>query len=272
MCLIVFAWQTHAEAPLILAANRDEFHARPTAPAGFWSDAPHILAGRDLQAGGTWLGITRSGRFAAITNVRDPGAFSRRPGLRSRGDLTRDFLTGSDCPLGYVQALEPHLGDYEGFNLLVGDRETLCYLSAGRMSKCSPRILPAGIYGLSNAALDVPWPKVRRAKIALRNALGERPGLPTHARLRDCLANRSPASAGALAGDGLSEIRSAGAGGAMARQLSAQFIVTEDYGTRCTTTLRWHRDGRMDFAEQRFDSSGDPTGSDAFELEAPART
>lgn len=261
MCLIVFAWQQHAQMPLLLAANRDEFHARPTAPAGFWTDEPDILAGRDLQAGGTWLGVSRSGRFAAITNIRDPRGGN--PSLRSRGELSRDFLAGRQNPKEYLQALETRIGDYQGFNLLVGDSESLWYLHGARPT-AGPQALAPGIYGLSNAALDVPWPKVTLAKRALREALTRDTAPPTAAALGNCLADRSLADADDLAGQGLQ--------GEMARRLSAQFIVTADYGTRCKTILRCTRQGIWEFAETRFDARGDSTGTSEFSLriEPPA--
>ena len=154
MCLIVLAWRQHREYPLLLAANRDEFHRRPAAPADFWPQQPALLAGRDLEAGGTWLGISRSGRFAAVTNIRDPDAQGSAP--RSRGELTRDFLAGAAPPAAYLDAVAARRGDYLGFNLLLGDSEALWYLHGGGASWAAPRRLAPGIHGLSNAALDVP--------------------------------------------------------------------------------------------------------------------
>lgn len=260
MCLIVFAWQQHREYPLLLAANRDEFHARPTAAADFWNDVPQVLAGRDLQAGGTWLGISRSGRFAAITNIRDPQA-RERVAARSRGDLTRNFLTGNEAPRNYLDAIASTAGDYQGFNLLVGDRDSLWYLHASAAAAPKARELAPGIYGLSNAALDVPWPKVSLARRQLQDAV-DGAQTPTHATLRGCLSDRSLAQADALAQQQLT--------GEMTRQLSAQFIVTERYGTRCTSTLRRRADGTQDFCEQRFNARGERVGSDSFELQPQA--
>lgn len=259
MCLIVFAWRQHPRAGLLLAANRDEFHARPAAAAGFWPEAPQILAGRDLEARGTWLGISRNGRFAAITNIRDPGSSEGRA-ARSRGELTRDFLHGAAAPGDYLADVAGRIGDYQGFNLLVGDGQSLWYLHGAREAPEQPTPLAPGIYGLSNAALDVPWPKVERARATLR-AMLDPADLPDHAALRRCVQDRRLADADALSGHGLD--------GEMARQLSAQFIVTPSYGTRCCTTLRVHADGRADFAEQRFDSAGVLAGCDEFVLPAP---
>lgn len=257
MCLIVFAWQQHPEAPLLLAANRDEFHNRPAAPAAFWEDSPQVLAGRDLQAGGTWLGVSREGRFTAITNIRDPEA-GEKGARRSRGELTHNFLAGSQSPQDYLNAIADSVADYLGFNLLVGDRNSLWYLHGSALEQATPRALAPGIYGLSNAALDVPWPKVQRARDGL-NTIVQSPKPPSHTQLRECLSDRTLAEEQALWEQNLS--------GDMARQLSAQFIVTPHYGTRCCTTLRQGAGGSLEFQEQRFDSLGELQGTQAFELE-----
>ena len=257
MCLLVFAWQTEAETPLLLAANRDEFHRRPTAGAGFWDDRPGILGGRDLEAGGTWLGVHTSARFAAITNVRDPHGGEARAS-RSRGELTANFLSGDLDPMRYLEGVAKRTADYLRFNLLVSDGDTLGYLHGDGAADSAPQALAPGLYGLSNAALDVPWPKVALAKARLRTALSAGCGTLGAAELRACLADRAPAAAAALAGHGLE--------GVMARRLSAQFIVTEDYGTRCTTTLVW-RGARMELTEQRYDAAGELSGGDEFALD-----
>jgi uncharacterized protein with NRDE domain len=255
MCLIVFAWQQHASYPLLLAANRDEFHARPAAPAQYWEEHPELLAGRDLEAGGTWLGVSRRGRFAAITNIRDPQPGDRRA-PRSRGDLTRDFLLGTRSPADYLNAVAARADEYLGFNLLLGDGESLWYLHAGPHSKPAFTALEPGIYGLSNAALDVPWPKVERAQQWMAQLLDGDNSVPDHAQLRSCVSDRRLAAPGDLAALGLE--------GDMAQPLSAQFIVTPHYGTRCQTTLRWSAGGELEFEEQRFGADGDLAGSDAY--------
>lgn len=257
MCLLVFAWQIEAETPLLLAANRDEFHRRPTAGAGFWDDTPGLLGGRDLEAGGTWLGIHTSGRFAAVTNIRDPRAGEARAS-RSRGELTTNFLSGDLHPIRYLAGVARRAADYSPFNLLVSDGETLGYLHGDGTPDSAPRALAPGLYGLSNAALDVPWPKVTRAKARLRAALQAGCEALGAAELRACLMDRAPAAGDFPAGQGLE--------GAVARRLSAPFIVTEHYGTRCTTTLVWRRGARMEFTEQRYDAAGDRTGGDEFVL------
>jgi uncharacterized protein with NRDE domain len=271
MCLIVFAWQQHPTIPLLLAANRDEFHERPAAPANFWEDYPQILAGRDLQAKGTWLGVSRGGRFAAITNIRDPGA-PERNAPRSRGELPQRFLAGSQTPEDYLCEVAQKVGEYQGFNLLVGDGQSLWYLHGGAATNAEsnaaepavPKCLGPGIYGLSNAALDVPWPKVQRGREELAQLLMGETGpiaeetTPTHAQLGACLSDRSLAHQQDLAEQDLV--------GEMARQLSAQFIVTPGYGTRCCSTLRQQHD-RLEFQEQRFDARGELVGTEVFELE-----
>jgi uncharacterized protein with NRDE domain len=182
MCLIVLAWQVHPEYPLVVAANRDEFFARPSAPAGFWPERPEILAGRDLEAGGTWLGVNRCGRFAALTNYREGG--QQRPEAPSRGALATDFLTQQSDPQRYLDDLAKRGAEYNGFNLFVGDCRRLgYYANRGR----GPRWLEPGIYGLSNHLLDTPWPKLAAAKTAFAGALTR---LPTTAPFFDLLADR----------------------------------------------------------------------------------
>jgi uncharacterized protein with NRDE domain len=167
MCLILIAWQAHPDYPLVVAANRDEFFARPTAAAAFWPDAPQVLAGRDLEAGGTWLGVSRQRRFAALTNYREGGR--QRVDARSRGALVADFLTSRASPVAYLTQLETAAAEYNGFNLVVGDGESLAYYS--NRGDGQPRWLKPGIYGLSNHLLDTPWPKLASAKAAFAAAL-----------------------------------------------------------------------------------------------------
>jgi len=244
MCLIVLAWRQHDAAPLLLAANRDEFHERPSATAEYWTDEPAILAGRDLRAGGTWLGLSRGGRFATITNIRDPGGGSPA-GARSRGELVAQFLTSGEAPESFLRGVAARVDDYQGFNLLVCDGESLWYLHG--VTGAAPRRLAPGLYGLSNATLDVPWPKVRRARSELETLLhaAEPPG---HKALAACLGSRAVAPESELRGHGLT--------GTMAQSLSAQFIVTPTYGTRCRTTLRWFADGNRELREESFDAEG----------------
>ena len=240
MCLILAAWRSHPDFPLVVAANRDEFFARPTALADFWSDAPAILGGRDLQAGGTWLGFTRSGRFAALTNFRDPA--QQQPNAPSRGKLVADFLAGGATPLGYLDGLAGDAGAFNGFNLLAGDgRQLCCFSNVGG----PPHELAPGIYGLSNHLLDTPWPKVEQGKSALAAALA---ALPDDGRLLALLRDD------AIHPD--ASLPSTGVPLEWERLLSAAFVRSPDYGTRCSTLLRVGRDGRAVFDEQAWLEGG----------------
>lgn len=239
---MIFAHRVSPAFPLVVAANRDEFHARPTAASAFWDEYPDVLAGRDLQQGGTWMGITRTGRFAAVTNYRDPDGVLDAP--RSRGELPLEFLAGVSAPRAYLEDLAARARDYAGFNLLLGDGHNLWYFS--NSDQRPPRSLPAGIYGLSNAALDTPWPKVVLGKARL-GALLET-GAVSHEALAAVVADRALADPDSLARLGLN--------GAMDPLLSAQFIVTDTYGTRSSTTLWIDRDGGVHWRERGFDAAG----------------
>src|SRR5258707_14448773 len=169
MCLIAFAWRAHPRSRLIVAANRDEYFGRPAAPAAFWDDHPKVLAGRDLEAGGTWLGVTLDGRFAALTNYRNPA--DMKTGAPSRGALVSDFLTGRTTPEDYARQLEKRAMDYNGFSLLVADVQSMFFFS--NLGGPGPRVAP-GVHGLSTHLPDTPWPKVEKAKAKLA-ALFDRP-------------------------------------------------------------------------------------------------
>lgn len=238
MCLILVAWRAHAEFPLVVAANRDEFHVRPTRAAAPWSDAPDVLGGVDLEAGGTWLGITKQGRFAAVTNVREPGA---PPGRRSRGHLTRDFLLGDQSAAVAAAAIDG--SDYSGFNLLLADGEQLCYLSN---RDGSPRFLPPGIYGLSNHLLDTPWPKLASAKKRFIAAL---PGLPERSPFFEILADDEIVADEHLPDTGVPL--------EWERLLSAIFVRSPGYGTRASTLLTVHRQGAIRLEERSFGPGGE---------------
>ena len=242
MCLILVAWRVHADFPLVVAANRDEFYARPTLPAGHWPDAPQVIAGRDLEAGGTWLGITESGRFAAVTNVREPGA---PQGRRSRGDLTRHFLTSAAAPLQAAQAIDG--ADYSGFNLLLAAGDNLCYLS-NRDSQ--PRLLAPGIYGVSNHLLDTPWPKLASAKTRFAEALAH---LPAAAPFFAILADDEIVPDAVLPSTGVPL--------EWERLLSAVFVKSETYGTRASTLLTVARDGAIRLEERSYGQAGKPLQS-----------
>lgn len=239
MCLIVVGWRVHPDFPLVVAANRDEFHARPTAVANYWADAPEVIGGRDLEAGGTWLGITRSGRFAAVTNVREPNATK---GLHSRGRLTQDFLEGQHSAADHIGRIE--MGDYAGFNLLAGDGQSLWYCS-NRGAK--PRELAPGVYGLSNHLLDSPWPKLLTARQKFSLALKH---LPYHEPLFDILADDE------IVPD--SELPDTGIALDWERLLSAIFVRAEGYGTRASTVVVQSADGSINFEERSFGPGGAP--------------
>ena len=247
MCLILFAWQMHADYPLVLAANRDEFYSRPTLPLAPWQDAPEIIGGRDLTAGGGWLACHANGRFAAVTNVRQ--GLQPQAGAKSRGQLITSYLKNTLQPHEFIENLEPK--SYDGFNLLLGNRQEL-YYDSNRNGVQAER-LPAGIYGLSNHRLDTPWPKVTRAKQAFAAALDTLPAsLPTAEPFFQLLADRS------LAPD--QDLPHTGIPLAVERMLSAIFIASPDYGTRASTLLLMHRDGHFSMQERSFGTNGEALG------------
>jgi len=239
MCLIVVGWRVHPDFPLVVAANRDEFHARPTAVANYWADAPEVIGGRDLEAGGTWLGITRNGRFAAVTNVREPNAAK---GLHSRGRLTQDFLEGRHSAAEHVAGIA--MGDYSGFNLLVGDGRSLWYCS-NRGAK-SLELAP-GVYGLSNHLLDSPWPKLLTARQGFARALTR---LPDREPLFSILADDE------IVPD--TELPDTGIPLDWERRLSAIFVRAEGYGTRASTVVVQSSGGGISFEERSFGPGGAP--------------
>ncbi|KJS32075.1 MAG: hypothetical protein VR64_08125 [Desulfatitalea sp. BRH_c12] len=230
MCLILFAYQRHPNYRLVLAANRDEFYARPTAPLDFWQDHPDVLAGRDLEQGGTWMGVTRSGRLAAITNFREPsGVKSSAP---SRGHLVADYLCGDETPQVYLQRIASIADQYNGFNLIVGDQGALCYFST-RSREVVP--LRPGLYGLSNHLMDTPWPKVTRGKQKLGAYLQKTATIAAEP-LFDLLQNQE------IADDDL--LPETGIGLDWERVLSPIFISSPGYGTRSSSVLLIdHADG-----------------------------
>ena len=235
MCLILFAYERHPDYPLIVIANRDEYYARPSRDAHWWEDAD-IFAGRDLEAGGTWLGVNRRGGFAAVTNVREPGAM--RPGKRSRGDLTREFLGGDDDAPGYLQRLATHDQDYAGFNLLLGNMRELWFYS-NREHRVQR--IEAGVYGLSNGRFDEPWPKLRSGREELAALLQEK---IDHQALMEILTDHRTAAD--------HELPSTGVTLDIERMLSSRFIRSPDYGTRACSVVTFHRSGRIEFSEQNY--------------------
>lgn len=241
MCLILLAWKSHPDYPLIVAANRDEFHARATQPAHIWPDIePELIAGKDLQAGGTWMGVTQSGRFAAVTNYREVPLVDSE---LSRGQLVTDYLFGKQSAQNYAEQLASQR--YAGFNLLVGDNDQLLHIS--NRSDTITAIQP-GIHGLSNATLDTPWPKVQIGKSQLQQLLSDQFG---HADLQKLLGDDRTAEDGELPKTGVSlEVE---------RMLSARKIISPNYGTRASTTLLVGNNGHIDFCEQSYSPHGEPT-------------
>ena len=241
MCLLSFQWQPHSTTPLTLVANRDEFHQRPAAPAQFWPDQPHILAGKDLSGGGTWLGVTKAGYFAALTNVRQlPAPYS---GSISRGQLVLDYLIEQSNPQDYLERIHQHANQYDGFNLIVGNRQQCWYYSNRHHG--GPVSLPAGLYGLSNAALDTPWRKLDAAKNCLQNWL-DQPD-PQAKLLHGLLQDRSTYPQALLPDTGI--------GQPWETLLSSAFIVSDAYGTRASTGLQV-RENSIHFQEASYDTTG----------------
>ena len=236
MCLILVAWRAHPDYPLVVAANRDEFFARPTAPAGFWKDAPQVLAGRDLEAGGSWMGVSRSGSFAALTNFRDPA--QNRSGAPSRGGLGGDFLCCDEKPEGYLARIAARGSQCNGYNLLVSDGVTLWWSS--NMGGAA-RSLEPGVYGVSNHLLDTPWPKVGAGKTALALAIDR---LPDDQSLFELLQD-----------DGIhpdEHLPQTGIPLDWERLLSSAFVKSPAYGTRGSTILCLGQDAWISFDEQTW--------------------
>jgi uncharacterized protein with NRDE domain len=240
MCLITFAYKTDPQYDLIVAANRDEYYQRPTAPLNFWENAPNVLAGRDLEKMGTWMGVTKQGRFAALTNYRDP---SEEPGhKRSRGELVSQFLTGDDLPENYLRLIQQQCDQYPGFNLIVGDIRKLYYYSN---IENDIRLIEPGVYGLSNHLMDTPWPKVTRGKAGLRSCLKKSPE-----NIDECLfSNLNHADPAPDV-----ELPSTGVSLEWERRLSPLFIQSPEYGTR-SSALLFMNPASVRFVERMYDGA-----------------
>jgi uncharacterized protein with NRDE domain len=252
VCLIVFGLHAHPLYPLVVAANRDEFVARASDPAGFWRGYTGLLAGRDLAAGGTWMGVTRSGRFAALTNVRDPRSFDAS--APTRGELVVPFLAGAEEPVAHLKCLAAEGSRHNGFNLLAGAGGRLAWFSnAGG----EPREVEVGVHAVSNALLDTPWPKVARSAAGLARILGREDEIDPE-ELFALLADRAPAPD--------EELPDTGVGLAAERLLSPPFIALPGYGTRGTTLLLVSSTGRAVFLERRFDEGFRESGTTRVEL------
>ena len=252
MCLILTALDSHPDYSLVVGANRDEFYDRPTAAAAFWPESPWILAGRDLKAGGTWLGIDRRGRFAAVTNYRQG---EREPAARrSRGLLVSDYLAADIDVHAHIDRVERDAARYNGFNLIAGDARELLYFSnrEGRT-----RALGPGIYGLSNHLLDTAWPKVTSSKSTL-HALLTGGGSELIPNLFALLSDRREAADEALPRTGISL--------GWERLLSSAFVASREYGTRSSTVVLIGRDGGVMFVERSFGPGGAPAGEVRYEF------
>jgi uncharacterized protein with NRDE domain len=264
MCLILFAWKSHPDYPLVVAANRDEFYERDTEKMSWWEDHPHVLGGRDkadvVGSPGTWLGFSKTGRFAALTNVRAPS--EKKPDARTRGELSSLYLTGADCPIEFIQANAKRFQQYNGFNLLMADlrdpaNAQMHWVSNRLMMgpNIRPRkVFPAqalnpGVYGLSNAMLDTPWPKVNHRVAAFAQTLAMDQGeLKNADHYLKLLADTHEASDHELPSTGVSKD--------WEKALSPAFIRTPSYGTRSSTVLRIRKDGSFEMVERRFDANG----------------
>jgi uncharacterized protein with NRDE domain len=236
MCSIFFAYKTHPCYRLVVAANRDEFYERPTEQASFWDDAKNVLAGRDLKHGGTWLGVTKEGKFAAVTNYRDPFT---PPGDLSRGNLVSSFLLKNSEPEKYIEEIEESASRYGGFNLVASDEESLWYFSNRELKR---KRLSEGVYGLSNHLLDTPWQKVVKGKNALTDIVSEE-----EISVEDIfyfLSDQQKADDSFLPDTGI--------GIEKERILSSVFIVSPIYGTRSSTVVLIDNDGGVKFVERTF--------------------
>lgn len=254
MCLLVIGWRVHAQYPLIVAANRDEFHERAAAPLARWDDPPDLHAGRDLQAGGAWLGVDSRRRIGIVTNFRELAR--PRRSAPSRGGLIPAFFAGPAGAGEYLERIETDAPGYSGFNLILGDGSELWYAS-NRADRFA-RPLEPGIHGLSNHFLDTPWPKLERVRAGFR-ALLER-GAPQIEPLLALLADRTPTAPGESGESGLPP--------EWERPLSAPFVLNPEYGTRCSTVVLIDSHGTTVIRERRFDPAGDPSGETEFRLNA----
>lgn len=237
MCLITFAYKKHKNYKLIIVANRDEFYQRPTATATFWEDEPSILAGRDLRGNGTWMGFNRNGRFAALTNYRD--GFNEQKNAPSRGHLVTSFLLSQNDSLEHLQQLTDSAALYNGYNLLTFDGEQLGYYSNQIKS---PTILENGIYGLSNSTLDVGWPKVKKAVSGLESLL-QQDDFSIEEAFK-MMQNKATAADKDLPNTNIPM--------QWERLLSAMYIESPDYGTRCSTVFLLDYDGNYHFEERSY--------------------
>ena len=253
MCLILIAYQLDPAWPLVVLDNRDEYYARSTAPLGLWPGAPDVLAGRDLQSGGSWMGLRRDGCWAAVTNYREPRNDDHA--RKSRGWLVRDFLLSSWSVAEYIERVVGHGEDYAGYNLLLGDRDGIWFVS-----NRDPEVhqLAPGLYGLSNGRFDAPWPKVTRAKQKIAGLLDRQNWQPEEALELMCDATRAADA----------DLPATGVPLDWERALSSMFILTPKYGTRSTSQLMRDREGDMIFAERTYSKAPDHWHDTRFSWQA----
>ena len=251
MCLLVFAWQRHPVYRFIFAGNRDEYHARPAAEACWWEKSPDLLGGRDLQAAGTWLAMNRQGRFAVVTNYHELA--DSPPGAPSRGGLVSETLSKHDSAHAALCDIEPGKMAYAGFNLIASDHQQAFYLSNRREGLLA---LDAGIYGLGNQKLDTPWPKVEQSKQGFAEIIEHRE-IEVES-LFALLGDRQPAKHNNEPETDADPFKTL---------LSAPFVVSPEYGTRCTTVVLVSHQGQVTFVERRFDTDGQTTGESRFNFE-----
>ncbi|MEO1052835.1 MAG: NRDE family protein, partial [Bacteroidota bacterium] len=240
MCLIFFSYKEHPKYDLIIAANRDEFYERPTTQAKFWEEYPSILAGRDQEAGGTWMGISRQGKVSMLTNYRDPANI--KSNAPSRGHLVSDFLKNGESPEAYLSEIAKNGEAYNGFNLLVGDRDNLWYYSN---YKKKYEVVEKGLHGLSNHLLDTGWPKVKKGLGKMSHLMSEEtidPEVLFDAMYDDHIAKDN-------------ELPNTGVGLERERMLSPMFIKSPVYGSRCSTVTMFDKSGKIFFAERTYDLS-----------------
>lgn len=240
MCVLFIAWKSHPRYRLVLAGNRDEFRARPTAALARWANHPEVVGGRDLKAGGSWLAATAGGRFAAVTNFRQVPPVN---GNRSRGALVSDFVCGNEPPSAFITRLPAEAGEYGGTNLFAGDAQGLWHWSnRGEVT----RFMAPGLYGLSNGMIEDDWPKMRRGREGLARLVAA--STLDEEALFALLADRTPGAD--------HELPNTGVGRDMERALSSIFIAGEDYGTRTSTVLLIGHDGSVRMREKRWGPGG----------------
>ncbi|MEM6522232.1 MAG: NRDE family protein [Bacteroidota bacterium] len=251
MCLILFSYQNHPKYKLVIAANRDEFYQRPTEPAKFWKDEPHVLAGKDVEAGGTWMGISRSGKISMLTNYRDPQNI--KISAPSRGHLVSHYLVSQKAPDEYLKEVENVGGKYNGFNLVCGTLDDMHYYGN---YQAGVRQLKPGIYGLSNALLDTPWPKVKKGRDGLKDVLKKE--VIEAESLFNILYDDTKANQ--------SDLPSTGVSLEQEEMLSPMFIKSSNYGSRCSTVVLLTHANEVYFAERTYNISDFTSSTVSFQF------